>query len=49
MTKETKFLSSIQSALKIFEKHVYRGSTIRIVTHNDADGLSSGGILSAVA
>jgi RecJ-like exonuclease len=49
MTKETKFLSSFQSALKIFEKHVYQGSTIRIVTHNDADGLSSGGILSAIA
>jgi RecJ-like exonuclease len=49
MTKETEFLSSLQSALNVFEKHVYQDSTIRIITHNDADGLSSGGILSTLA
>jgi RecJ-like exonuclease len=46
MSREEQFLTSIQQAAHIFNKHVKLGNTVRIVTHNDADGISSGGILS---
>ncbi len=43
------FFNSFQSAVSLFIKHVEKGSFIRLVTHNDADGLSSGGILAIAA
>ena len=43
------FFKSLSPAVQLFMKHVDAKSTIRIVTHNDADGLSSGGILSVAA
>jgi RecJ-like exonuclease len=42
------FLQSIQPAASLIQKHLSQDSFIRIVTHNDADGLSSGGILTKV-
>jgi single-stranded-DNA-specific exonuclease len=49
MSGEDAFVSSFKPAVELFLKHVEMGSRIRIVTHNDADGLASGGILSVVA
>lgn len=46
---EEDFFNSFQEAVSLFEKHVKDDSFIRFVTHNDADGLSSGGILASVA
>jgi single-stranded-DNA-specific exonuclease len=46
---EQDFFNSFQKAVSIFDKHIQNGSLIRLVTHNDADGLSSGGILAIVA
>ena len=43
------FFNSFNQAVSIFNKHVENGSFIRLVTHNDADGLSSGGILAITA
>lgn len=43
------FFTSFNKAAHIFNKHVQDDSFIRIVTHNDADGLSSGGILTILA
>ncbi len=42
------FLSSFKPAADLFNSHVNQGSIIRILTHNDADGVASGGILSNV-
>ena len=49
MSDEDAFFSSFKPAVELFHKHVEKGGRIRIVTHNDADGLASGGILSVVA
>ena len=49
MSQEDQFLSSFKSAAQLFKKHVEAGNTICIITHNDADGISSGGIMSVVA
>jgi len=49
MSSEDAFISSFKPAVELFLNHVEKGSRIRIVTHNDADGLTSGGILSVVA
>jgi single-stranded-DNA-specific exonuclease len=46
---EQDFFNSFQKAVSVFNKHIQSGSFIRLVTHNDADGLSSGGILAIVA
>ena len=46
-TKE--FLSSFKPAAELFNTHIHQGSFIHILTHNDADGVASGGILSKVA
>ncbi|MFW6109553.1 MAG: hypothetical protein ACOC6N_03800, partial [archaeon] len=46
---EEDFFNSFQEAVSLFEKHVKEDSFIRFVTHNDADGLSSGGILASLA
>jgi RecJ-like exonuclease len=43
------FFSSFNEAVSTFTKHIKNDSYIRLVTHNDADGLSSGGILAIVA
>jgi len=43
------FFKSIRDAASIFNEHLNGDSFIRLVTHNDADGLSSGGILASVA
>ena len=49
MSGEEAFFSSLKPAVKLLRRHVETGGRIRIVTHNDADGLASGGILSVVA
>jgi single-stranded-DNA-specific exonuclease len=49
MSGEDAFVSSFKPAVELFRRHVEQGGRIRIVTHNDADGLASGGILSVVA
>ncbi len=49
MSGEDAFFSSFKPAVELLHRHVETGSRIRIVTHNDADGLASGGILSVVA
>ena len=43
------FLQSIHEAASLIQNHLNNDSFIRLVTHNDADGLSSGGILAKVA
>jgi single-stranded-DNA-specific exonuclease len=40
------FLSSLKLAVDVFNSHINQGEVIRILTHNDADGVASGGILS---
>jgi RecJ-like exonuclease len=45
---EQGFFNSFQEANSLFNKHAQNDSFIRLVTHNDADGLSSGGILALV-
>lgn len=49
MSNLDNFFDSIIPASDLFASHVEKGSSIRLVTHNDADGLSSGGILAACA
>jgi len=49
MSGEEAFFSSLKPAVKLLQRQVQTGGKIRIVTHNDADGLASGGILSVVA
>ncbi|TFH18962.1 DHH family phosphoesterase [Candidatus Bathyarchaeota archaeon] len=46
---EQDFFKSLLPAVSIIKKHFERDSFIRLVTHNDADGLSSGGILATLA
>jgi single-stranded-DNA-specific exonuclease len=40
------FLSSFQPAVDVFRRHVEDGNPVRVVTHNDADGVAAGGLLS---
>jgi RecJ-like exonuclease len=49
MPKEDAFFQSFQPAIDLFKRHVEDHNNIRIVTHNDADGLASGGILTVAA
>jgi RecJ-like exonuclease len=49
MSNLDNFFNSIIPASNLFTSHVEKGNYIRLVTHNDADGLSSGGILAACA
>jgi single-stranded-DNA-specific exonuclease len=49
MEPPREFLSSFKPAADLFKSHAERGSIIRILTHNDADGVASGGILSKAA
>ncbi len=49
MSNLDNFFNSIIPAANLFTDHVEKGNFIRLVTHNDADGLSSGGILAACA
>ena len=46
---EQDFFKSFQPAVSIIEKYLQNNSFIRLVTHNDADGLSSGGLLAVLA
>jgi len=46
---DQEFIQSIQQAASLIQKHLSNDSFIRLVTHNDADGLSSGGILTKIA
>ena len=39
----------MRPAVDLFLEHAKKGEAIRIVTHNDADGLSSGGIMGVAA
>jgi RecJ-like exonuclease len=43
------FLSSFKQAVDLFNLHTSEGALIRILTHNDADGVASGGIISNAA
>ena len=49
MSNLDNFFNSIIPADNLFTDHVKKGNYIRLVSHNDADGLSSGGILAACA
>jgi single-stranded-DNA-specific exonuclease len=49
MSNLDNFFNSIIPAANLFTDHVKKGNYIRLVTHNDADGISSGGILTACA
>ena len=49
MSNLDNFFNSIIPAANLFTAHVKKGNYIRLVTHNDADGVSSGGILTACA
>jgi RecJ-like exonuclease len=49
MTSEEAFLSSFQPAIDMLLKHVEVQDNLRILTHNDADGIAAGGILSLMA
>jgi single-stranded-DNA-specific exonuclease len=46
MEPPKEFLSSFKPAIDLFKTHVENDSIIRVITHNDADGVASGGILS---
>ena len=46
MEPPTEFLSSFKPAVELFNSHVNQGEVIHIITHNDADGVASGGIIS---
>lgn len=49
MESPREFLSSFKPAVDVFNSNVEQGAVIRILTHNDADGVASGGIMSNVA
>ncbi len=49
MEPPREFLSSFKPAADLFSLHTNRGAVIRVLTHNDADGVASGGIISNVA
>jgi RecJ-like exonuclease len=49
MEPPREFLSSFKPAVDVFKSHVDQGTVFRILTHNDADGVASGGILSYAA
>src|SRR4030042_3342390 len=49
MEAPREFLSSFKPAVDVFNSNVEQGAVIRILTHNDADGVASGGIMSNVA
>ncbi len=46
MEPPKEFLDSFKPAADLFKTHAEQGSIIRILTHNDADGVASGGIIS---
>ncbi len=43
------FLSSFKLPAEVFLRHVSQGHIIHIITHSDADGLASGGIIARAA
>jgi RecJ-like exonuclease len=45
ITSETEFLASFKAAVEIIKENIELGYPIRIITHNDADGVAAGGIL----
>jgi len=46
MEPPNEFLSSFKPAIDVFNSHIDQGAVIRILTHNDADGVASGSIIS---
>jgi RecJ-like exonuclease len=46
MTSEEDFFGSLHPAVQTLKAHIDQGNPIRIVSHNDADGVAAGGILS---
>lgn len=46
ITSQEEFFNSFSAAVEMLERHVDEGDRIRIVTHNDSDGVAAGGILS---
>jgi RecJ-like exonuclease len=49
MESTREFFSSFKAAVEVFNSNVDRGAVIRVLTHNDADGVASGGIISYIA
>ena len=49
MEPTREFFSSFKPAVEVFNSNVDRGAVIRVLTHNDADGVASGGIISNIA
>lgn len=49
MEPPKEFLDSFKPAAELFNSHLSQGSIVRILTHNDADGVASGGIVSRAA
>ena len=49
MDQADQFSSSFEPAVILLRQHVDEGHILRVVTHNDADGVASGGILSRMA
>jgi len=41
--------SSLKPAIELFKKHIAEGNSIRVLTHNDADGIASGGIIAGAS
>jgi len=46
MERSQDFLITFKPAVDLLRSHVEIGDIVRIITHNDADGMASGGILS---
>ena len=46
MERLNEFISSFSLAIEVFKHNAEQDNSVRILTHNDADGVASGGILS---
>ena len=49
MDQADQFSKSLEPAASLIKRHVGEGHTLRLVSHNDADGVASGGVLSRMA
>lgn len=49
MEEERDFFSSFNPAIDLLSDHIESGHNLRIITHADADGIASGGILSLMS
>lgn len=46
ITSEEAFLTSLDPAVEMLRRHAEEEHTIRLISHNDADGVAAGGVLS---